>query len=165
MAVFWTPVVRLMSASSPWTVLLFVKQASWQVAFAADDSPKQASEMRRNASPTRDLFTFLNWRVVVFIMRGGSQKPCRSVEHITERLTASRATGSVFDARHPRHCRSIAKGPLTEAAFTSVSPLPVGACRVPRSRDSRWWSNLLRQVPCRWASTPPFEHRERWRSC
>src|SRR5437773_3947894 len=80
MAVLEMPVL-FKSASSPRTVLLFVKQPSWQTARACDESAKQASGMSRNASRRCDRFTeIFDCRVGVFIIRRGLQKSGRFVE-------------------------------------------------------------------------------------
>src|SRR6266481_4418540 len=67
------------SASSPRTVLPFVKQPSWQVARACGESAKQTSAngMRRNAPKGERFIEFLNGRIVVFIMRRVLQKSGR----------------------------------------------------------------------------------------
>jgi len=58
-----------MSASSPRTVLLLVKQPSWQVARACGASAKQASRngMRRNEPKSERFIELFSGRVVVFI--------------------------------------------------------------------------------------------------
>ena len=67
-AVLLLPVV-FKSASSPRTVLLFVKQPSRQVARASGESAKQASTkgMRKNARIGEQLIEFVSGRLVVFI--------------------------------------------------------------------------------------------------
>ena len=70
MAVLEMPVL-FRSASSPRTVLLLVKQPSWQTARAVVESAKQAraSGMRRRASRKGDrAIDFLKRRVVIFLV-------------------------------------------------------------------------------------------------
>jgi len=70
MAVLRVPVVLAMSASSPWTVLPFVKHASWQVARACGESSNnaRASGMRNKPRRKGGRFTeFVVSEVLVFI--------------------------------------------------------------------------------------------------
>src|SRR5207249_9433338 len=102
-AVLKTPVL-FTSASSPSTVLLLVKQPSWQPARACGASAKEASTDRMSSKATwqdERFLKFFNGRVVVFIWGPYeiTAPPLRDKKpQFSQRFTERRATPSPHES-------------------------------------------------------------------